>query len=96
MCIRDRSTCLSNVPEESSSNVCGIRDSRRIRESFLEVVGCADCVKAAVNYVVHTGAKTQLGTFWSVSGGIHTAAAALSVSVDVYKRQTYHSSFNVQ
>ena len=35
--------------------------------SLLDPASRADCVKAAVNYVVHTDAKTQLGMSWSVS-----------------------------
>ena len=58
--ITEQSTCLSNVPEESWSNVCGIRDSRRIRETFIEAASRADCVKAAVNYVVHREIRRSL------------------------------------
>ena len=50
--ITEQSSCLANVTEESRSNVCGIRDSRRIRETFMEAASRADCFKAAVNYVV--------------------------------------------
>ena len=49
--ITEHSTCLSNVPEESRSNVRGIRACRRIFERFIEGASRADCVKAAVNYI---------------------------------------------
>ena len=40
--ITEQSTCLSNVPEEFRCNVLRIRDSRRIREIFLEGASRAD------------------------------------------------------
>ena len=69
---RTISTCLSNVSEESRCNACGVRACRRIFERFHEGASRADCVKAAVNYVVDTSAKTQLGTFWTVTADINT------------------------
>ena len=37
---------------QSQRNLCGIHDSRRFRETFLDGASRADCVKVAINYVV--------------------------------------------
>ena len=42
--ITEQSTCLSNVPEESRCNACGVRACRRICESLLCLLYTSRCV----------------------------------------------------